>query len=300
MKTDRYVAPGLPADWLNAWLAAVGVTVLVPDMRLSWTDDDPARAEFAFDGTDVLGAIVEAFPSRDWIDDLPIALTQSESATKAPRNVPLDSYADRARLARRRNDLSLAAGMTDLVLDVERGVANSRFNPAVPKGITLWQRLSSSREAALALDDDLRRTVGATLEGRARRVRGNGLGFDYRRITVASAAGGSDPMVDPVVETLAFVGSTIFPARGAGEKAPSLRGWTKPRKGAAKFVWPVWSQPLDCWAIDALVDLLPQDGEPTGEPALARLGLRSVYESVSYQPSGSSDATRGFGSRRRQ
>lgn len=26
------LAPGLTADWLNAWLAAIGVTVLVPEV----------------------------------------------------------------------------------------------------------------------------------------------------------------------------------------------------------------------------------------------------------------------------
>jgi len=35
MGDQACAAPGLTADWLNAWLAAIGVTVLVPQARLS-------------------------------------------------------------------------------------------------------------------------------------------------------------------------------------------------------------------------------------------------------------------------
>ena len=31
------ICPGLPASWINAWLAAVGATVLDPRLRLHWT-----------------------------------------------------------------------------------------------------------------------------------------------------------------------------------------------------------------------------------------------------------------------
>ena len=31
--------PGLPAEWINGWLAAVGTTVLDSELRLSWTMD---------------------------------------------------------------------------------------------------------------------------------------------------------------------------------------------------------------------------------------------------------------------
>ena len=41
----RHEAPGLPADWLNGWLAAIGVTVLIPGARLRWTGALPARLE---------------------------------------------------------------------------------------------------------------------------------------------------------------------------------------------------------------------------------------------------------------
>lgn len=33
----RVTCPGLPASWINAWLAAVGATVLDSGIRLHWT-----------------------------------------------------------------------------------------------------------------------------------------------------------------------------------------------------------------------------------------------------------------------
>jgi hypothetical protein len=301
MSSSTYEAPGLAADWLNAWLAAVGVTVLVPGMRLSWSDDDPGRARFSLDrDADPLEAIVDAFPTQEWVDELPIALEHPDPACEAtaPRNVPIEAYTERAALARRMQDRTLGACMTDLVGDISAGVPNARFNPAVPKGITLWQRLRTNRSAAVGISDDLSLTMAASLQGRATRIRGNGLGFDYRRITGASASGGSDPMVDPVIETLAFVGLTLFPARGVGDTRPRLRGWTSERGSPPTFVWPTWSEPLDCWAIDALLDLGEFGGSTRSRANLQRLGVRAVYGSVSYRPSGSSDATRGFASRR--
>ena len=35
----RVRCPGLPASWVNGWLAAVGVTVLDSRIRLHWTAD---------------------------------------------------------------------------------------------------------------------------------------------------------------------------------------------------------------------------------------------------------------------
>ena len=33
----RVTCPGLPASWINGWLAAVGATVLDSRIRLHWT-----------------------------------------------------------------------------------------------------------------------------------------------------------------------------------------------------------------------------------------------------------------------
>ena len=43
------VCPGLPAHWVNAWLAAVGATRLEPRLRLRWTLDSLPRAVLCAD-----------------------------------------------------------------------------------------------------------------------------------------------------------------------------------------------------------------------------------------------------------
>jgi len=48
------LAPGLTADWLNAWLAAIGVTVLVPGIRLGWSADPLPVAHFDIPVGDVV------------------------------------------------------------------------------------------------------------------------------------------------------------------------------------------------------------------------------------------------------
>ena len=42
--TNSLECPGLPAEWVNGWLAAVGTTVLDPEIQLSWTPDRSAIA----------------------------------------------------------------------------------------------------------------------------------------------------------------------------------------------------------------------------------------------------------------
>ena len=60
----RHEAPGLPADWLNGWLAAIGVTVLIPGARLCWTDDGVPSAVFETDEpVDLAKVVADALPT---------------------------------------------------------------------------------------------------------------------------------------------------------------------------------------------------------------------------------------------
>jgi len=52
----RTECPGLPASWLNGWLAAIGLLVLEPRLRLSWTSDPSPVAVLGVDG-DILQVI---------------------------------------------------------------------------------------------------------------------------------------------------------------------------------------------------------------------------------------------------
>lgn len=290
--TERVLCPGLSADWLNAWLAAIGVTVLLPEVRLAWTSDPIPSAVFytSDDHLHLAQALAEALPTDSDLRTISIARPEDHDKPEFARRVDLPSFAARAGLERRRHDGFLSASVTDLIdpLPAE-GLPHSPLDPPMPRGVTLWER-------ALACQRDLQDPVtdiSRTLEGRARRVSNNGLGFDIRRLSSGASSG--DTRVDPALELLAFHSLPLFPIRGDGHR-DSTRAWTEPPTKMRAFTWCAWSQPLDRWAIDALLDLLPR---AIWDTRLAgRLELFSWFYSVPYQPSGTSDTTRAYASQR--
>jgi hypothetical protein len=285
------LAPGLTLDWLNGWLAALGVTVLVPDVRLGWTSDVVPSACFtlAQGASSVAEMVGEALPSVDDLGALAIARQRSDGA-ELGRRVGLDTYLDRAALARRSGDTSLSSTLTDLVAELPKeGLPHSPFDPPMPKGVTLWERLVACREAIV----DPRAEVEATFAGIGRRVAGNGLGFDARRLVAGVRDAG--PRIDPLLEVLAFCGLALFPFRGNGTQSRA-RGWTGPAGRRGSFQWCAWAPPLDRWAIDALLDMV---GEARTSMALAgRLGISRWYRTVPYQAKGAADSTRAYGAER--
>jgi len=290
----EFVARGLAADWLNAWLAAIGVGVLLPDVRLGWTGDPVPRARFSFPGGLPLAErIAESLPTVDQLEELVIA--------DLPQNVPADEFSRAAELARERLDLSLALVATDIRgLDKRKEtLPTGPFNPGVPHGETLFTRLRACRQGLDGIGD-LSALVDASLTGRGRRVKANGLGFDYRRIA-ASVPGEAPKWVDPVVECLCFFGLFLHPLSGDG-RVPRQRGWTGPRRST--FRWPVWENPLDRWAIDALLDIayadlaMPSSSIVPLPSSWRRLSVSALYGAVPFQRTGSSDPTRGYASER--
>jgi len=284
--------PGLSANWLNAWLAAIGITVLLPGVQLAWTDDPipSALISASDDHLPLAPALANALPTEADLRELTIARPKDRGYPEFSRRVDLPTFAARARLERLRHDGFLSASVTDLLdpLPAE-GLPHSPLDPPMPRGVTLWERAVSCRQDLLHPTEDISRT----LHGRGRRVSNNGLGFDIRRLSAGASSG--DTRVDPALELLAFLALPLFPIRGDGHR-DLTRCWSGPptRKGA--FAWCGWSQPLDRWAIDALVDLLPRAKSDTG--LASRLRLSSWFQSVPYQASGTSDTTRAYASQR--
>lgn len=289
------ITPGLPADWLNGWLAAIGITVLVPDVRLGWTDEPVPRARFSVPGDEPLAELVAAhLPSVDELEQLVIA--------ELPQNITPEQFRKAAEAARNRRDASLSVLTTD-VSGAGRGggLPNGPFNVGAPRGETLYTRLRACRQR-LDGNRPLAELVHETLAGRARRQELNGLGFDYRRIA-GSVPGEAAKLVDPVVECLCFYALQLHPVGGDGERVQQ-RGWTSRPARKHAFRWPVWSNPLNQSAIDALLDIVyretvdvssigPQHGVPQ---RWRRLGVTGLYGTVPFQQTGSSDTTRGYAS----
>jgi hypothetical protein len=320
VRPNPYEAPGLAANWLNGWLAAVGITVLLPGARLAWSVSPSPSAVVWFSG-DLADAVAAALPSIGDIDNLSIARHHPGALREMGRTVSEEVFRDRATLARTSADLSLDITVTDLSREENASLAHGPLDPPVPKGITLHERLRATR---LAVEEDVVTSVSLALEGRGRRIPGNGLGFDHRRFP-AGANVSTQPFVDPVVEVLAFSGMSLLPVRGDGGARTRQRGWTDAPSRRGSFTWPTWSMPLDRWAVDALLDrywaLDPyhprQDRAspgrlgvaivPTANPTKAqqsrraaarRLGVTGAFASVARQPKSSSDTGRGYASER--
>lgn len=285
----RMRCPGLPADWLNGWLAAVGATVLDSRIRLHWTADTH-RAVLSAENVEPIEAVVESWPDAELLKDLPIAENRN-GAGRLSREVLVDAFAERARSARgHRHSWALSSTMTDLCVDKGK-VRHGKFDPPAPKGITLHQRLVSVHAKVKPLG----KSIQDSFNGHAARVKSNGLGFDQARL--GSQSDKNDKYVDPVVETLAFFALAILPMRGNGREDAQgkgrQRGWLKTSRDRheQKFMWPAWREPLDCAGIDALMDAW----KPEKRSSWARIGVHAGWQCVERISRGSSDVTRAFG-----
>ena len=288
---------GLPGNWINAWLAAVGATVLDPRIRLHWTKGGTPVAVLSTDAVDPVAALVESWPDRSVLDDLPLARDWRNTAG-LPRNVPADSFRHRARAARNhRSPWALSSTLTDLHVNERTGeVAHAPFDPPAPRGATLHDRLLRVHAKVEPSTESLM----ASLAGHGVREQGNGLGFDVSRL--GSLADASSPSVDPVIETLAFFGLALLPVRGTGRDRPGIgfggggpvqRGWVRFEEQGRRFVWPAWSQRLDCTAIDALMDAWIHDRKSTWQ----LLEVHAGWRVIPYEPRDKrNDVTRAFAS----
>ena len=322
----EFTCPGLPASWVNAWLAAVGATVLDPRIRLRWTVEGAPVAVLSSDELEPVEALAASWPDRAFLDNLPIARSWNDTGT-LEQNVPVDHFVGRVRKARGdRFAWTLSSTMTDLALNGKK-VANASFNLGVPNGVTLHERLLKVHSQAGAMNVQ---RLNNSLVGQAPRVRNNGLGFDITRLgSLADASDTKHPnsgrWIEPVVELLAFFGLKLLPVRAQGvedrigypdkrqrgmvtessaktttkgrigDPDKRQRGWRRAPGGAEsrRFVWPAWRQPLDTAGIDALLDLW----NPWRKQAWDALGIHAGWRSVEYQiRRGSNEATRGIGS----
>jgi hypothetical protein len=281
--TVRHEAPGLPADWLNGWLAAIGVTLLVPGARLRWTDGAASSALFETDQPVELAKVVaDALPTPETLAHSVIARTLPGTAHDFTRNVTLAAFRERAAVARGTAEGILAASVSDLSAGLNPdNLQHGSFDPPAPRGETLWTRAIACAQALAAAD--IAERVRDTFSGSGRREALNGLGFDSRRFPPGIHAA-RNVYADPVVELLAFAALRLFPTRGDGGQVRQRR-WTDSSSKRGAFQWIAWRPALDRWGIDALLDLPSQDA--------SRLAL-AKYQVVPYRPTAQADTTRAY------
>ena len=296
----QVTCPGLPAAWINGWLAAVGATVLDARVRLHWTTAGAPVAVLSAADVDPVVALVESWPDTALLSDLPIAESWN-GAGNVRRKVPVDAFAMRARAARRhRHSWTLSSTITDLCVDENGEVAHAPFDPAGP-GPTKWLH-----HRLLKVHDQVEPSVARILDsltGRATRVKDNGLGFDQTRL--GSMSDTASNWIDPVIEELAFFGLALLPVRGHGvdrrldpyaDVRERQRGWRKTpgSRDPHRFHWPAWAQPLDSAGVDALLDVW----NPKLKSGWPRWGVHAAWRSVQLKTSNPADPTRAFGADR--
>lgn len=294
--------PGLPASWFNAWLAAVGATVLVPQMRLSWTDGPDSCAVLSLDAsTDPSDALGAAWPDADRISAMPIA-RHWRGTPDLKRKPALAAFRERVRAGRGLPDAwTLSSTVTDLYVtdkDPDKAkVSHSRLDPPVPRGLTIHDRLVALAESV----DDATDLLRETLAGRGIRSNLNGLGFDITRLT--AQGDNSSNRVDVAVEVLAFFGLALLPVRGSGvvqgvsgarEALDSrVRCWhQRDDSRTRQMYWPAWSSPIRRPGIDALLDAW----QPRIKSTWSSLSVHAGWRSVEYKGRGQNDSTKGIGS----
>ena len=300
---NHITCPGLPADWINAWLAAVGTTVLVPGLRLSWTTDALPIAILEHEAGDPMAALIKAWPNRQRLDAMPLARNHPACELSLKRQVPIEAFTERVRAtAQDRDSWTLTSSMTDLA--IEKGkVTHGPFDVSGP-GTIKWLHHRLVKTSGYVVDPATH--IPASLSGVAEPVPGNGLGFDLGRLSEGPSH------VDPVVETLCFFGLALLPVRGAALNArnqrPRQRGWQI--GGSQDFKWPAWSRPLDRYAIDALLDAWyaswrnrksHNSRQYEWKPDHAtwrRLGVHAGWQSTRYMPAARAETNRGYGSMR--
>ena len=254
----RYEAPGLSADWLNGWLAAIGSTVLVSGLRLAWSEAPIPTAIFEYEGADEIPkAISDAMPLVQALDQSPIAEKHSGCAHTFDRHVTLEAFRERAKIERALKTNQLASSVSDLRSKMgNNGLDHGSFDVPGPGTIgTLWDRVYAC--AGEIPVEDLEGAVRQSLEGHGRLITRTGLGFDPRRFP-SGVRSKSDMMVDPIIELLAFAALELFPTRGNGQTILQRR-WTDSLTLRGAFKWEAWKPSLDRWAIDAFLDLKSLD-----------------------------------------
>lgn len=291
---------GLPGDWINGWLAAVGATVLDSKLRVRWTVESVPRAVLSARDADPIDLLAERWPSRAALAALPIAEKWGATPT-VRRKVRVEDFVERVRSSRADpHSWTISSTMTDLHVEANGEVAHAPFDPAGPGTIKWLHHRLTRLHDAVAMS---RERLAETLIGTADRVKNNGLGFDLTRM--GSQADTTGMWVDPVLEVLVFFGLALLPVRGRGTDArlrrgvPSSaiqRGWTRDRNGRRRlrYRWPAWSPALNRDGIDALLDLWQPDDEGTW----SRIGIHAGWQTVRYEPKATADTTRGFGAER--
>ena len=285
---NDHECPGLLAEKLDQWLAAVGATFLAENIRLSWSDDtSPCAVLHGGDSPPVI-ALHDAWPTPEAFAKIPIVDWNLHEA----QDVPLTRYGDMTRSGiGQRDSWALAAAVTDLAPNTRQRACAARgpLNPGFPGRSSPQKSIHS-----MLVEPTSRGSIAGALNGTLLGDKGDGLGLDPDRFQDSQGRGTGVSTVYPV-QVMAFYGLTLFPLRGGDPDRGRgrQRGWITRQRQEPVFRWPAWRQPLDWHAIDALLDAW----NPTRTPISRSLGTTGAWETVRINRPGQNPA-HSYASRR--
>jgi hypothetical protein len=290
-------------------MAAVGITVIDSNLKLSWTDDEIPLAVFWHEGgDDPIQAVSEAWPLLgERLESMPGARNPAMNRNDYSE-LNVEVYAQRLDAGHLHPDLfSLTSSLTDLCWESRKQGDVAMYGPFETSGPGTTKWLHHRCCKVFHSVKDPFRGIGDLFEGVGQRVPGNGLGWDADRIGAIRDAG-EQPMVDPVAETLAYFALALFPVRGDGRQVKASRGrqrgWGIKPYGHWEFIWPTWIQPLDRWGIDALLTAWHNTWHNrrgvnqrwyTSRADWDLLGIHTGWSTSRFVPRSARDMTRGYG-----
>ncbi|MDE0675571.1 MAG: hypothetical protein F4X09_13565 [Gammaproteobacteria bacterium] len=307
---DQRICYGLPADWLTGWMAAVGATVVDPQLRLSWTEEEIPVAMFSHQkGHDPVKSLSEVWPSLGRrLDAMPGARDATTNKNDYSE-ISVKVFADRLAGARNHPDaFSLTSSLTDLHWESSKEGDKAVYGPFETSGPGSTKWLHHRCRKVYSSVGDPTKGMEEMFDGVSQRIADNGLGLDAGRIG-AIRDSGETQMVEPVVEGLAYFALALFPVRGAGKQVKASRGrqrgWGVGPYRDWDFIWPAWRQPLDRWGIDALLTAWHntwrrskrgKDDWIASRAEWDLLGIHTGWCTSRFKQRTSRDMTRGYGS----
>lgn len=314
----KYECSGLPASWPNAWLAAVGCTVLVEGMRLSWTDEADPVAVLSHNDTHPLDALVNHWPTPQRFNKMALAVLfniKSEAGNPGESVIEVGAFRDAMSDIATPDKRSLSGFYCDQdTEETKNGPACATswfFHHGKPGATTLKTCLDKVSDGVAKVSDicGLRDSLLQAFNGTPQLDDQQGLAFDGRRKPRNNHPDASE-QVSPIVELLSFWGVSVLPLRGQGTAAKnshSLRPTQRCQSGHV-LRYPTWDHAsgldhqagLDRWGIDALLthwerlwDRCDNSSTPNGQ-SLEPLQIRTGWEAETLRPSADNDRARGL------
>ena len=263
---------GLQAEVPYQWLAAIGATVLVSGMKLTW-DLSLAPCAVLHHDSDPLRALQAVWPSAQRIKSMPMC---AHLLLNRKQDQPREEFQALIVTSRgHRDSWTVSSAATDLTGTIKDGTsARGPFTPGL-------EGAASQQTNLLKLYGCSAQEIKDALAGQGHRSSGGGIGLDPERFPNATSDGKGVFTIRPL-ELLAYFGLALFPVRCDGvhqefyPDLPRQRGWTTQDHEQGVFQWPAWQHPLDAAGIDALMSMW----KPGKDRFNDRLGIHASWESV--------------------